>query len=107
MIGLFNPYSSIVPTITLKERKRRSSVCTTHTRAVCRMERLCMILKSIFLTLMFPTQPGQPPICAAELEARKQKPLPVDFDLLLWMFHRYHAEPGVAAQKCKFELFED
>lgn len=61
----------------------------------------------LFNTVIFLTQPGPAPIWAVELKARKQKPLQVDFDLLLWMFQRYHAEPGIATQKCKFKLFDD
>lgn len=57
-----------------------------------------MTLKYIYLKLSFSSH---------LLTVRTQKPLQVDFDLLLWLFQRYHAEPGIATEKCKFKLFDE
>lgn len=60
-----------------------------------------------FIIVIFLTCPGQPHIHAVVLKARKQKPFQVCFDLLLWIFQRYHAEPVITAAKCRFKPFDD
>lgn len=60
-----------------------------------------------FIIVIFLTCPGQPHIHAVVLKAPKQKPFQVYFDLLLWIFQRYHAEPVITTVKCRFKPFDD
>lgn len=74
---------------------------------VCKMEMFHDSEVFSFIIVIFLMCPGQPHFHAVVLKARKQKPFQVYFDLLRWIFQRYHTEPVITTVMCRFKPFDD
>lgn len=113
MICLQKPPSNIVLTVTPPCSRQQDSksvvlfVCMAQTTVVCKMEMFRDSEVFSFIIVIFLTCPGQPHIHAVVLKARKQNPFQGYFDLLLWIFQRYHAEPVITTVKCRFKPFDE